>query len=68
MEKSAVGRLTEVTNGRFVEAKHEEPALSIGQLWRSPTGGYGRVRPTNPLNSLPETCPSSWAAIQPTFV
>jgi hypothetical protein len=40
MEKSAVARLTEVTNGRFVEAKHEEPALSIGQLWRSPTGGY----------------------------
>jgi len=30
--------------------------------------GEGRVRPTNPLNSLPETCRSSWAAIQLTFV
>lgn len=28
----------------------------------------GRVRPTDPLNSLPETCRSSWAAIQLTFV
>ena len=28
----------------------------------------GRVRPTNPLNSLPETCRSRWAAIQLTFV
>ena len=39
--KSAIGRLPEVTNGRFVEAKLEKPALSIGQLWRSPTGGFG---------------------------
>jgi hypothetical protein len=31
----------EVTNGRFVEAKLEKPALGIGQLWRSLTGGYG---------------------------
>ena len=28
----------------------------------------GRVRPTNPLNSLPETCRSRWAAIQLSFV
>lgn len=28
----------------------------------------GRVRPTNPLNSLPETCRSSWDAIQLSFV
>ena len=40
----APGRLPEVTNGRFVEAKLEKPALSIGQLWRSPTGGYGSSR------------------------
>lgn len=30
--------------------------------------GLGRVRSTNPLNSLPETRRSSWIAIQPTFV
>jgi len=28
----------------------------------------GRVRPTNPLNSRPETCRSSWTATQLTFV
>jgi hypothetical protein len=37
------GRLPEVTNGRFVEAKLEKPALSVGQLWRRPTGGYGSL-------------------------
>ena len=35
-----VGRLPEVTNGRFVEAKVEKRAVSIGQLWRSLTGWY----------------------------
>lgn len=29
---------------------------------------WGRVRPARPLISLPETCQSSWAAIQLTFV
>jgi len=38
---SAHGRLPEVTKGSFVEANHEEPALSIGQLWRAPKGGIG---------------------------
>ena len=33
-------RVCEVTNGRFVEAKLEKPALGIEQLWRSLTGGY----------------------------
>jgi hypothetical protein len=37
----ADGLLPEVTNGRFVDAKVEKRALSIGQLWRSPTGGSG---------------------------
>ncbi len=37
----AEARLPEVTNGRFVEAKPERGALSVGQLWRSPTGRYG---------------------------
>jgi hypothetical protein len=40
----------EVTNGRFVEAKLEKPALGIGQLWRSLTGGYG----SDPANQSPE--------------
>jgi hypothetical protein len=31
----------EVTNGRFVEANLEKPALGIGQLRRSLTGGFG---------------------------
>ena len=30
--------------------------------------GEGRVRPPNALNSLPEACRSSWAAIKLTFV
>ena len=38
-----VGRLPEDTNGRFVEAKVEKRAVSIGQLWRSPTGWYGSI-------------------------
>jgi len=37
----AGGRLPEVTNACFVEAKHEKPALSIGQLWRTPKVGSG---------------------------
>ena len=35
------GRLPEATNGSFVEANCEKPALSIGQLWRNATGGSG---------------------------
>jgi hypothetical protein len=35
------GRLLEVTNGRFVDAKREKPRLSIGQVWGKPTGGFG---------------------------
>jgi len=35
------GRLPEATNGCFVEAKHEKPALSNGQLWRNPKVGSG---------------------------
>ena len=34
----------------------------------TPVSPLGRVRPKNPLNSLPETCRSSWTAIQPTSV
>jgi len=30
-------------NGRFVEAKVEKRAMSIQQLWRSPTGWYGSI-------------------------
>jgi hypothetical protein len=35
------GRLLEVTNGGFVDAKREKPRLSVGQLWGNPTGGFG---------------------------
>jgi hypothetical protein len=40
---AACGRLPEVTNGCFVEAKHEKPALSNGQLWRNPKVGSGSI-------------------------
>jgi hypothetical protein len=36
-------------------------------LW-SAWAAMGRVRPANPLNSLPETCRSRWTATQPKFV
>ena len=39
--RAAIGRLPEVTNGFFVEANHEKPALSVGQLWSDPKGGSG---------------------------
>jgi len=35
------GRLLEVTNGGFVDAKREKPRLSVRQLWGNPTGGFG---------------------------
>lgn len=35
------GRLLEVTNDCFVDAKREKPRLSVGQLWENPTGGFG---------------------------
>jgi hypothetical protein len=38
---SASGRLLEVANGGFVDAKLEKPRLSVGQLWGIPTGGFG---------------------------
>lgn len=38
---SPPGRVCEVTNGRCVDAKREEPGLSIGQLWRNSSGGFG---------------------------
>lgn len=39
---TADGRLPKVTNGCFVEAKQEKPALSIEQLWSDRLGGWGR--------------------------
>jgi hypothetical protein len=35
--------LPKATNGSFVEANHEKPALSVGRLWRSATGGSGSI-------------------------
>ena len=40
---SVGGRLLEVTNGGFVDAKREKPRLSVGQLWGNPTGGFGSI-------------------------
>jgi len=49
---SAYGRLLEVTNGGFVDAKREEPRLSVGQLWGNPTGGFGSLFPVQrPLSA-----------------
>jgi len=53
----------EVRNRSFVEAKLEQPALDVGQLWRSLTGGYGSIagpgvkRERSSVGSLPPTCP-----------
>ena len=38
---SVGGRLLEVTNGGFVDAKREKPRLIVGQLWGNSTGGFG---------------------------
>ena len=50
------------------EAKQECDGSPCGRFGATRRAGLGRVRPTKPLNSLPETCRSSWAAIQPTIV
>ena len=44
---SVGGRLLEVTNGGFVDAKREKPRLSVGQLWGNPTGGFGSLLPVD---------------------
>ena len=49
------------------KARSNEGCLS-GSFGERRTAAEGRVRPTNPLNSLPETCRSSWAAVELTFV
>lgn len=45
---AGTGRVCEVTNDRFVEAKLEKPAPGIGQLWRSLAGGYGSTSAGRP--------------------
>ena len=47
--RAAHGRLLEVTNGGFVDAKREKPRLSVGQLWGNPTGGFGSGAPVRGL-------------------
>jgi len=46
---SAGGRLPEVTVGCFVEAKHEKPRQSVGQLWSDLAGRFGSfsTKPTD---------------------
>ena len=39
---SAPGRVCEITNGRFVEAKQEKRWLSVWPLWSNPAGRLGR--------------------------
>ena len=64
--RAAQGRTCAAIDGRhaFLVANGGYTAASL----RCRAAGVGRVRPTNPLNSLPETCQSSWAAIQLSFV
>jgi hypothetical protein len=38
---SLSGRLPMATKACFAEVKHEERALSIGQIWIDPKGGFG---------------------------
>ena len=39
---SAPGRVCEITNGRFVEAKQEKRWLAVRPLWSNPAGRLGR--------------------------
>ncbi len=52
---SAGGRLPEVTVGCFVEAKHEMPRQSVGQLWSDLAGRFGSfsTKPTDRFAILP---------------
>lgn len=45
---SASGRVCEITNGRFVEAKHEKRWLAVRLLRSKPAGRFGREAPVRP--------------------
>ena len=40
---SASGRVCEITNGRFVEAKHEKRWLAVRLLRSKPAGRFGSL-------------------------
>ena len=40
---SASGRVCEITNGRFVEAKHEKRWLAVRLLRSKPAGRFGSI-------------------------
>ena len=40
---SASGRVCEITNGRFVEAKQEKRWLAVRLLWSNPAGRFGSI-------------------------
>ena len=42
---SASGRVCEIPNGRFVEAKQENQWLDVRLLWSNPDGGFGSAAP-----------------------
>jgi len=46
---SASGRVCEIPNGRFVEAKQENQWLDVRLLWSNPDGGFGSVPPVRDL-------------------
>lgn len=52
---SASGRVCEITNGRFVEAKHEKRWLAVRLLRSKPAGRFGSVAgaPERPVTGTP---------------
>lgn len=58
---SASGRVCEITNGRFVEAKHEKRWLAVRLLRSKPAGRFGsasagRVRELTAGKMTPKLC------------
>lgn len=49
---SASGRVCEITNGRFVEAKHEKRWLAVRLLRSNPAGRFGSFRVNGPGDLL----------------
>ena len=40
---TGTGRVREITNGRFVEAKQENRWLAVRLLWSNPAGRFGSI-------------------------
>lgn len=52
---SASGRVCEITNGRFVEAKHEKRWLAVRLLRSKPAGRFGSAAPARDFRMQPFT-------------